>query len=455
MLIIASDIHLSDGTCAKSIAPRAFALFTDRVRELAFNASFTDVGDYKPIESIDLVLMGDILDPLHSTHWLDTTPGSSAYIRPWSDPQRSGYAAKLQQVTRAILTENAAALAALRRLAQGEVVLLPPSARNKPDFESKERIAPQVRLHYMIGNHDWYYHLPGAAFDAIRQEMIDALGLSNPANLFPWTLEEYAPLKEIFARYHVYGRHGDMYDTFNYDCEKGRDAGTLGDVFAMEVLNRFPLVVAAQMGSDAPAGLMDSLRKLTNVRPVLATPLWISAQIKQHAATSTALQERLKKAWDTLADELLQVDFVRQADKAFQFDVVDAMELVVKISKHASFNTINDLVVWARGKFGGDGLSFAKHALCEPAFLNEQARYIIYGHTHHHEIVPLDAWEEADVSENQIYFNSGTWHSYYDLAVRNPLEQKFVPYQAMTYLTFYQTNERGERNFEAWSGAFA
>jgi hypothetical protein len=54
-----------------------------------------------------------------------------------------------------------------------------------------------------------------------------------------------------------------------------------------------------------------------------------------------------------------------------------------------------------------------------------------------------------------MYFNSGTWHSYYDMAVKNPREQKFIPYLAMTYLTFYQEKERGQRNFEAWSGAFA
>ena len=38
-----------------------------------------------------------------------------------------------------------------------------------------------VRLHYMVGNHDWYYHLPGPAFEAIRQEIVEAFGLSNPA----------------------------------------------------------------------------------------------------------------------------------------------------------------------------------------------------------------------------------------------------------------------------------
>jgi hypothetical protein len=54
--------------------------------------------------------------------------------------------------------------------------------------------------------------------------------------------------------------------------------------------------------------------------------------------------------------------------------------------------------------------------------------------------------------ESQVYLNSGTWHSYYDLAIKNPLEQKFLPYQALTYLTFYKDDEREGRNFEAWSG---
>jgi hypothetical protein len=39
MLVVFSDIHLGDGTCAKSISPAAFHLFANRVRELAHNAS--------------------------------------------------------------------------------------------------------------------------------------------------------------------------------------------------------------------------------------------------------------------------------------------------------------------------------------------------------------------------------------------------------------------------------
>ena len=76
MLVISSDIHLGDGTTANSISPTAFDLFSNRLRETAYYAWFRQDGTYRPIENLDLLLMGDILDPLHSTLWLDTAPGA-------------------------------------------------------------------------------------------------------------------------------------------------------------------------------------------------------------------------------------------------------------------------------------------------------------------------------------------------------------------------------------------
>ena len=125
MLIFVSDLHLSDGTCAQSIAAKAFTLFGERVQELAYNASWNDRGSYAPIESIELVLLGDVLDPLNSTLWLDAPLGTPDAIRPWSDPNRPGFAAKLAQITNAIIEENEEGLQALRRLSHGEIVKLP------------------------------------------------------------------------------------------------------------------------------------------------------------------------------------------------------------------------------------------------------------------------------------------------------------------------------------------
>jgi hypothetical protein len=81
------------------------------------------------------------------------------------------------------------------------------------------------------------------------------------------------------------------------------------------------------------------------VRPALATLPWITSQFRQYAH-SNSLERKLKNICDQLSDELLAVDYVREADKAFQFDLVDALEMVVKTSKHGSFKTINDVVIW-------------------------------------------------------------------------------------------------------------
>jgi len=454
MLVISSDIHLGDGTTANSISPTAFDLFSKRLRETAYYASFRRDGTYRPIETLDLLLMGDILDPLHSTLWLDTALGAVNYTRPWTDINSSTFATTLSETTKSIIDVNKESLDMLRHCANGEIVLLPPAnARGEPDEDSKVRIPIKVRIHYMVGNHDWYYHLPGSAFDETRKTIIESMGLSNDFGPFPYDLDEHPALGEILQSYQVFVRHGDCYDKFNFNREKGRNHSTLGDVFTMDVCNRYPVEVQKRYGTELPSGVIDSLRRITNVRPALATPLWISGQIKRHA-NSAALEAELKKVWDDLCDEFLQLDVVREEDKAFKFDVVDALQLVLKISKRTSFETINDIVAWVRSKLRENDLSLAENALQEPAFLNNSARFIIYGHTHHHEIIPLDVDGEPPNEQNQLYINSGTWRSYYDLAVKDPKLQKFVRYQTLTYLTFYKDDERGGRLFETWSGAY-
>jgi len=245
--------------------------------------------------------------------------------------------------------------------------------------------------------------------------------------------------------------HGYFYDCVNFGREQAPYHGTICDFFTMDVCNRFPIEVEKRFKDRLPVELVDSLRKMTNIRPSLAIPLWISGQIRSNA-TSTRFENEIKEVWDDIADEFLQLPYVREADRAFKFDIVDAMKVMIKISGHASFSTIDEVVSWVHAKMWGGEHSFASHVLREPSFLNGSAQFIVYGHTHHPEIIPLDTLQNR---QSQLYFNSGTWHSYYDLAVRNLKEQKFIPYQAITYLTFYKENEHDGRSFESWSGAYA
>jgi UDP-2,3-diacylglucosamine pyrophosphatase LpxH len=455
MLVIISDLHLGDGTTANSIPANAFHLFANRLRETAYFASFRKDGKYQPIENIDLVLMGDILDPLHSTLWLDTAPGAQEYTRPWTSITSPLFSAKLAQTTQAIIDENRESLEILRRFASGESITIPPAnAHGGPDHASQERVNVKIRTYYMVGNHDWYYHLKGPAFDNIRQKIINTLGLRNPVDNFPFDLSEYPELNEMLAQYKVFARHGDCFDHFNFNPKEGRDHSTLGDVFTMEVLNRYPVAVQQHFGDTLPTGLIDSLRRLTNVRPALATSLWISGQLKRYAG-SVALESELKRVWDNVCDEFLQLPVVRAQDKPFVLDTVDAMQIAIKIAKGTSFETLNDLVYWIRNKVNEGERSFAEHALDEPAFKNKTSQYILYGHTHHHEVISLDSDGGPFEIQDQIYFNTGTWHTYFDLATKNPKEQKFIPYQTLTYIAFYKDDEREGRQFETWSGTYA
>jgi UDP-2,3-diacylglucosamine pyrophosphatase LpxH len=455
MLIIISDIHLGDGTCGKSISSSGFHLFMDRIQEMAFNASWRSHGRYIPIKEIDILLMGDILDPLHSTAWLDKGIGEPGYVRPWTDYLALEFSARLGAITRNILHENAESIGLLKSLSAGPGLSLPSATpAHKPDMEAVQRKKVRIRLHYMVGNHDWFYHLPGPGFNAIRREIVRAFGLFNPSGPFPHELHESAGLQSLLSGYQVYAQHGDMYDSFNYNAEKGRNAPSLGDVFTVEIINRFPLEVERRLKDDLPPGILENLYELVNVRPALATPLWIGSQLRQNNVPQP-IQEKLKAIWNQICRDFLALPLVQAYDKPFKMDIVDVMELAVRMTGRLSFKSIDDIIVWARKKFNPDNITFANHALKEAAFLNRAAQFIVYGHTHHHEIVPLDSFPGTPKPTNQMYINSGTWHTYFDLATHKPEEQKFVPYQVLTYLAFYKDDERGGRRFETWSGTFS
>lgn len=454
MLIILSDIHLADGTCAKPVSQAAFELFVDRLKEIALNASWREDGRYRPLEQIDILLLGDILECLHSTLWLQDENGQPHAIRPWSDFHDPAYADLLDKITASILKNNAGSIALLRSLTEKGLGLPPPTQKELPALKTRERVPVPVRIFYLVGNHDWYYHLPGQAFEAIREKVRQAFGLSNAPGPFPHEVRESDELRTLLAEYEIYAQHGDLYDRFNYFKEKGRNAASLGDALGVEVLNRFPLEVEKQMSADLPPGIVDSLRELVNVRPALAVPLWISGQLRQNNV-SRKHQEKLKSIWDELCNQFLTLPLVREADKRFKFDLIDGLEVAIKLTDRISFKTLDEVVIWLRRKMWGNEISFAHFALREEAFLQRKARFIVYGHTHHHEVVPLDSIPAGPHKTNQMYLNSGTWHTYYDLALYKPEEQKFVPYQVLTYLSFYRGDERGGRRFETWSGAFS
>lgn len=449
MLVIVSDLHFKDGTTGTSISANAFRLFANRLQEMAGRASRRADGSYHPIEQIDLVLLGDILDPLRSTRWFDTQPDSPAYLRPWHDPQREDYSTKLRQITQAIIENNREAFAILRSLSQGNQLQI---AEN--NSEAPTSVSLPVNIYYMVGNHDWYYHLPGPEYDAIRQTVIEAMGLANPPTPFPHSANELSALEETLKQHSVFCRHGDIYDRMNYNPETGRNTATLGDAIALELVDRFHYLIQHEYQDTLPQAFVHGLRQLGNVRPTVLTPLWIEHLIRI-CADEPHYRETIEQAWDKLVDDFLALDFIRQHDSWNPFDRIDAMEAVLRLTKPLSFHTVNRLLVRFRRQIWGGRDAFSQHALGEDAYRRKDAQYIVYGHTHIPEVIPLDVLRVGNRSYEQVYINTGTWNAYHELAAGSLQYFKFVQIHLMTFAVFYREDERSGRKMEVWNGTLS
>lgn len=445
MLIIISDLHLTDGTSGPTLSAGAFEIFAQELCDLAYQASFRQGDQYRPIERIDLLLLGDVLDPIRSAQWLLHTD-----VRPWHDPQSPRLAGVVSQITGDILRYNEPGLQMLRQLVQGSGVVVPPADAQGRPVHDVPGIAVPLGIHYMVGNHDWFYHLPGPAYHEIRKKIVQSLALANRHDApFAHDPSENGELLEIMRRHRVFARHGDIYDPINFEGD--RNTSSLGDAIVIELLSRFIGQVERELGDDVPASTLLGLRELDSVRPLLLAPVWLDGLL-QRTCPLPEIRTQVKRIWDQLSDAFLALPMVRARDTWSPVDLVDGLERALKFSKRLSLGAAGKIVEWLHSLRGHRDESYYPHALTEQDFRNRRAKYIVYGHTHAAEQVALDASYAEGYVLNQLYFNSGTWRRTLRQAVFAPQEHEFIPADVMTYLAFYQGDERKGRPYETWTG---
>ena len=445
MLVIISDLHLTDGSAGATISPGAFRVFARRLEELAEAASWRTDGSYRPLERIDLVLLGDILDVIRSARWR-----SPPHVRPWDPPHTPEFLDRATRITGGILKHNDEALDLLRGLESEGRLSVPPATRaGSPDPHAQRQPVP-LKTHYMVGNHDWFYHLPGSEFDSLRQMVVRGLGLANRHDQpFPHDIGESEELLRTMRRHKVTARHGDLFDPFNFEGD--RDTGSVGDVIVVELLGRFAAEVESQLADELPASTVFGLREIDNVRPLLLIPVWIDGLLER-TCSLPSMRKQIKRVWDRIVDEFLAIDFVRRRDSFGPFDLVDGLEQTLKFTKRLSIGWASSIVSWLNGLRGSSHSSYYDHALTEQDFRNRRSRHIVYGHTHLAETVPLDASYAEGYVLNQLYFNSGTWRRVHHQTRLAPAEHEFIARDEMSYLVFFQGDERKGRFYETWSG---
>jgi UDP-2,3-diacylglucosamine pyrophosphatase LpxH len=451
MLVIISDTHLSDGSSGKTVHSGAFRIFEQELSDMAYDASKRTGGRYQPIKELHLLLLGDILDVLRSTQWLDSS------VRPWDDSQSKAFSHKIASITEKILSNNSDSLAIVKGFKAGRTITIPPATpQGTPaevgwNLDAEGRVPVEVHTYYMVGNHDWFYHLPGPAYDRLRRDIVQAMGLDNsPEVPFPHDpvefdqSEAFKQLAEAYRQHAVFARHGDIYDPDNFDGD--RNKSSIGDAIVVELIDRFSPAVRAALGAEAPPAFIQGLREIDNIRPLADIAAWIDGLLRRTCPDPIVAKE-VKKVWNQLASEFFQVPFVKNHPK------VNRMKWAQDLTSGLSLNMLSRLVRKIARLFPSTDHPNYRNALQETAFLDGSARCIVYGHTHQYVLVPLSVSAVHGSTLNQVYINSGTWRPYHQLAKWHPQNEEFVPYQLMTYLAFYRDDERGGRRFESWSGA--
>ncbi len=412
MLVFISDIHFTHGETCSTIPPAAFRKFVEILGEMAEPDS---------VDTIEVVLLGDIFDVIRS--WPVTA------VRPWWPEDRRGEMdKKLKDVTLETVNricthhENAESVGYLTNF--------------KRAMAEKHK---SVTYTYIVGNHDWLVN----RYPETRVQIAEMLAMEEPQRFRQKRFE----IEGTWTDYGVYACHGDKYDSFNYDGN--RDASSLGDAIVIDLINKFTHKVEEKFGPADESVLTRQLREIDNVRPLIDIPAWIQGVCERSRRDDPA--DDVKKIWDELVDEFLADDFVRQHDRWFRFDNVDKLQLVLKIS---SLMPIKKLARIPFKKFLAGNEDYTDYAYCEDQIQNDQATYVVYGHTHHHEIRPLDQQVKDGNVLDKIYFNTGTWRRVHVQTAFDVRNFEFVGWYVMTFITFYRSGEKkGDRRFEVWNGA--
>ena len=465
MLVIVSDLHFTDGTTGMRVPADAFKIFAERLEDMAFNASNPDGENYDPLKTFDLILLGDIFDMVRSVKWTEQEKGQPGYARPWSDPQSPAFLAKIDEITQAILAKNAEAFAIIKGIADGTQITLPPPTkagnvdqRYVQNRHSVKRLPVKVNIYYVLGNHDWYFHLQGSAMQAIRQKIAAALGLANPAAFFPHDPEESPEVKQALLEHSIWARHGDLYDGWNYpDGDIGRDQATLSDAMCVELFNRIPVRIQQALSGKLPAEFFSDLNEMGSVRPSWMTPAWVALLLERHNV-SKENRKVIDEIWHELVRQFLELDYLKQMDTPSPFDDADKVQILLGLLKNVSIEKLDGLGSFIDkmkdvvGMFMGGALNYERKAMQEALYKSKDVRFIVYGHTHGYKVFPLRTVQKDNKPFDQLYLNSGTWHPLHDLGHDQSQGRGFIFHKTMTYLSFYKDAERKGRLYETWSG---
>jgi UDP-2,3-diacylglucosamine pyrophosphatase LpxH len=442
MLVLVSDLHLTDEPTALHVNPAAIDLLGAEILQTAAR---------RGAREIHLVLLGDILDLVRTDYWHRS--GIPMAQRPWGgtlDP-RTGMNRDLAAVESQFLTILRPLLASATARALGE--MLTALAAGPVPF----------RVTYVIGNHDrvlWNFpSLREAAKAALPQIASFAPSLESP---------EYA----VLARHgHEWDEHthgwrfrrevllpSEPVDRFSADAYQ---VMAIGEAVTAELMSGL-VYHARDLGMAAP--LLDQLKDVNNLRPLLDVFAWLEwiGGVREREQRRM-LHQALRRALDGLLESSLahQWDHL-ETDTLVTGDLVDRLQQARALLLGPDFQSFRGRVGWLkRAQRLVPALLPSQDQLLDGArseavFKNEPGpggvQRVIYGHTHR---ARHDYFAAAPDGSVQMYVNTGT---FLPLITRARDGRSFASAQQMTMVFVYRADEdaqgkrAGTTSLDIWNG---
>jgi UDP-2,3-diacylglucosamine pyrophosphatase LpxH len=469
MLVIISDLHLTDGTSGEIIDEKAFRIFRNRISDMAYDASWRrseSASDptacyYQPIECINILLLGDILDMIRSEKWND----QPEINMPWTKDRGDAFFDMLNEIGNGVLDNNKKSFAILKDISMGGISI--PAAMHLLSEEEKisknigsqasdEKFHPKVNIYYMIGNHDWFLYIDDKRVNSIRNRVIDELGLVNERDKpFPYTPFENSDLLKVQNEHDVYALHGDVFDATNYQKDTGRDGSSVGDVVVLKLLNEIPIQIEQQIRNFPPDKIgtitdidtfVKELHEIDNLRPYALAPQWISEVIAKYELDAQFINDSIRGALKQLIHDFTKNPLVAP----HHFTVIEMNIAALLLKSHLTIEDLSSVVeFFSLNKDSFESYRQYAKTLTEEQFGKDKSFYIM-GHTHYPEIVPLSSFIKEGQQTSKIYMNTGTWRALHKKGI---YDDSFISYKTMTIAGFFKGNERMGHSFEYWTGS--
>jgi UDP-2,3-diacylglucosamine pyrophosphatase LpxH len=445
VLVIVSDLHLTDGSTANNFNPQAFGILASEIQSAARERGAREV---------KLVLLGDVFDFVRTDYWHRNV-----------SPDRRPWGGKLDDETAMNVDREAVE-------AQFTIVLESAIARDKENPESGLGACLQkldrhftekgqkFSVTYVIGNHDRV--------------------LLNFPSLGQYIHQEYPAITDFTTRfddeaYALVARHGHEWDDnchaheFRKRVLRARGVRSrfepetyrvmaIGEVVTAELMSG--LVHFARTGG-ADEAIVRRLKDVNNLRPMTDVFEWLD----WFGGAKTGEQQGiLYRALKQSLDAVLDCSFARRWDElttdiVVSGDLVDRLQLARTLLLGENFRDFRKragaLETLQRALSALDGEEPLREGAVEEYRMKDHlppwTQHLVYGHTHR----ARRDYFAADIEGGaRMYINTGT---FLPLITRTADGRSFATELQMTMVFVYSEEEdaAGKRDgpsLDIWNG---